>query len=109
MSNWTALADCPIKAGKETFGCEVEYVCKGGSPTATFDCISFDSAFDVVDVEGDVEVSTTAPVIDIRLADLPQDPQLEDRVTIETVEYAVEEMQPGGHCSMKLRLSETGV
>ena len=66
----------------------------------------FDSAFVAVETGGEVPVSTVAPVLLVRLADLPADPEQGDAVTVGGGDYEVADVQPDSSGTVRLRLMQ---
>jgi hypothetical protein len=103
VAAWEDLADLANVAVRDAFGEEVVYTPVGGSPVAL--TAPFDAAHEVLEVGGEVPVSTVRPVLDVRLADLPAAPQKKDEVRVRGVDYVVDIVQPGGHGTAKLVLT----
>ena len=106
------LADLPEVATRDTFGAGhvVTYAPPGGSATALDPPPVFDSAYEVVDLVGDVPVSATAPVVDVRTADLPGGVEAVQGgvFVIDGVSYEVVDKQHSGQrLSIKYRLVKT--
>jgi hypothetical protein len=82
------------------FGRPVEYRPEGGSDTFVLRAV-FDESWTEVDprtgrdADG-VAVSTTAPALHVRLADLPAKPGQGDGVTIDGRDYEVVDVRPDG-------------
>ena len=102
---WDRLADLANLATRRTVGEPLTYTpFATGTPVAIV--APFDEAFAIVDLQGDVPVQSTAPAIDVRLADLALAPACEDRVRRASTGklYEVITVQPGGAGTARLVL-----
>jgi len=88
------LADLANVAARDTFGQSVSY-----TPAATGIAESitapFDAAHEVMSLDAEQPISSTAPVIDVRLADLSVAPAQGDLCTVGGTDYEVTDVQPG--------------
>lgn len=101
---WPGLADLCNLATRRTFGEALTYTPDGGQAVALV--APFDEAFAIVEMRGEVPVASTAPAIDVRLADLAAEPAQGDTVrrTSTGKLYEVATVQPGGNGTARLVL-----
>lgn len=102
MDFWAQARDAAIKAGIATFGEAVEYHPQLSMPLEIK--AIFDAAFVPVDPDTGVPVGSAVPMIDLRLADLPQLPSPGDRCFVRGDCYRVVTYQPDGQGAAKLLL-----
>lgn len=97
---WDTLADRAIVASRDQFGVSVEY------PTGSGHIIRapFDDAHTRTQIVDGLPVTTTAPVIDVRLADLANPPAQGDRITVAGRAAEVRDVWPSGRGCCKLPL-----
>jgi hypothetical protein len=91
------LAAAANRAVRQTFG-ETATVA-GTSCRAVFD-----QAHQLVELSGDVPVTTTRPVLDVVLADLPAVPTIGAAVIVDGTTYEIRDVQPDGQGMAKLTL-----
>lgn len=96
------MADSIIRRGLTVFGQDIEYHQPLRLPVALR--AIFDAAYQEVDPQTGVSIGSTAPAIDIRLADLPEPPSPGDRVCIKGDFFRVMAFQPDGQGAAKLLL-----
>ena len=83
-----------------------------GEIAATLTCISFDPAHEQIEMQAEMPVATTRPVLDVQISDFVAEwgagvgPKQGDLVTIDAVAYEVTDVQPDGHGASKLVLVE---
>lgn len=81
-SGWNTLTNAHLRTVQEHFGETVWYK-PLAHPGFSLEA-HFDEAYQSVDVQGEVEVVSTSPVLDVMLEDLPVPPAQGDRVTVGT-------------------------
>lgn len=64
----------------------------------------FDAAHELVDTGGEFPVSTTAPVLGIRLSEFTVVPEMGNEVVIDGANYRIDDVQPDGQGGAKLML-----
>jgi len=69
----------------------------------------FDAAHELVDLGGEAAVTTTGPVLSIRLSDFDVAPQQDNEVTIDGTLYRIYDVQPDGQAGAKLLLKSRKV
>lgn len=69
----------------------------------------FDEAFERVELDSGVAVASVAPMILIRIADLPSEPRKGDRLYVRGNEYEVKFSRPDGNGAAELDLEYIGV
>jgi hypothetical protein len=99
---WSTLSDLANKAVRTGFGRSVTYTSMLGVVTSL--TAVFDSAYQVVELHGEVPVSGTQPVLTVRLADLPTAPLAGDQVQVGTAVYKVADVRLDGEGGAKLFL-----
>lgn len=68
----------------------------------------WNGAAELIDVGNEARMSGTAPILDIRLSDLPATPEDGDRVEVLGRNFRVIDAQPDGHGMVRLILKERG-
>jgi hypothetical protein len=86
--DWKKMQDMMHKTTLTTFGEEVTYVPRTGSPYTIANAI-FDENYLAVDPNTGVTVQSDSPILRVRLDDMQSQPQPGDRVTIRAIEYRV--------------------
>ena len=102
MSNWPAIRELPNLAARETFGVPVVYTSQG-LPAATLAAV-FDRAATIITTDGEVEVTATQPILDLRLADLSVAPKQGDTLNVDGDDWLVAKVEPDGQGGAKLWL-----
>ncbi len=102
--DWDALV---LRPAMDIFGEPVLYTPTAGEPITITGV--FDEAYTVVEEMDSRPVSSTYPVLGVRLAVFPVPPQAGDRLTIVAKNdlYTVREVRPDGHGAAKLLLNWT--
>lgn len=93
--NWRSHTDRIISAVTKTFGDEMTFSPKGGTPVQINGV--FDFEHEAVDPETQAIISVQQPVVTVRIADLPREPKRGDRFVIKSVSYDVRDVRPDGH------------
>lgn len=104
MSFASAIA-AAAPALKSTFGQAMTYTAPGGEAQSVR--AVFDAAHQVVNLDGEVPVSGTQPVLDVWLADLDPTPVRNGIVVVAGTSYRVSDVQPDGNGWAKLILVRT--
>jgi hypothetical protein len=104
--SWAALADRVNVAARDVFAEAVTYTPAGGSAVALN--TPFDAAWEEVVIQDGVPVSAVAPMLSVRLADLPAAPRQGDTFTARGASYRVKVVKPDGHGWAKLTAQQTG-
>lgn len=92
---WGDLAELVNVSIRDVFGVAVTYTPAAGSPQSI--TAIFDAAGTTVDVSAGVPVQTTAPMLDMRDADLATTAAQGDTVTIGATTYEVAHVEPDGN------------
>lgn len=100
--SFKSLATKIQKICRNSLGLEVAYT-PTGQPEVTITGI-WDGNFREVNMEAGLEVISDSPALDIVIADLVQEPQEGDAVTIEGVDFEVKEVHKDGQGMAKLML-----
>lgn len=79
----------------------IVYTCAGQSPV-TIDAV-FDEAYQVVDLATG-ELASLGPMLGVRLSDLPAAPRAHDTLTVDAVEYKVNDVQRDSEGGARLLL-----
>ncbi len=104
---WDRMADLTNRATRRTFGRPVVYTHTSAPAAPVAITAIFDKAHQVVTWGEDGQpISTTRPMLDVRLADLAERPRKGDGVVIDGITYQVSDVQPGGHGTSQLMLVE---
>lgn len=98
--SWDDLDDLTIDAVLSTFGAPLPATLSfvGESPVAR--TVIFENAYELVETQDGLPISTTRPVAFIRLADCPRAPQRGDGLTINAVVYKVIDVQTKGRAAL---------
>jgi len=101
---WAAALDRMITVVRDTFPAAVVYQREGGG-TASFLAV-FDTAHATLEMDADsgAQVSTTRPMLTMRLADIAFEPHVRDTLTVEGEDYEVVDVQPDGSGMARLVL-----
>lgn len=102
MPGWDDLAAMVGSAARDAFATTVLYRPEGGAPIAI--AAIFHAEHAEAGLAGGVPVATTAPVLDVLLADLPVEPEEGDTLTIAGSDYRVVDIRPDGMGGAKLLL-----
>ena len=101
------LAGLALGSCLDVLGRPVEYRPAGGAAFVARGI--FTAAHEVVRLmDGDAPVSSTAPVLGVRLADFAAPPEAGDVVVVGGREYRVEDVQPDGEGGARLVLHGAG-
>jgi len=98
--DWLVLADKAIVGTRECLG---ETVLYGDAEIRA----EFDDNFHLVELVGDVDVTSTAPVLGVRLADLPSAPKAGDTYLVRGQWYEVVDVRLDGSGAAHLFSVET--
>ena len=90
-----------------TFGEPVVFHLEGQPEALTRRAI-FTAMHQDVDTRSGVPVSSTQPMLEVRLVDLPALPTQGDAVTVQGALYLIVDVQPDGHGFLKLMLHKGG-
>lgn len=94
--------DAVNTATRNIFGSEVEYrPASGGAVELT---AVFDEAYLTVQIQDGVEIASSRPVLDVRLADLDAAPAPDDELTVDGRNWRVVEIDADGRGAAKLWL-----
>lgn len=104
--SWLDEADALIAEAMESFGEAVAFEAPVMvDPATPFGGRGkFDAAHEAVDVGGEAGVSSTTPVLTVRLADFVTAPRDGSRLTVRGERYEVYDPQPDGQGGVKLLL-----
>ena len=102
MPGWDDLAAVVGGAARDAFGTTVLYRPQVGDPV-TITAI-FHAEHAEAGLAGGVPVTTTAPVLDVLLADLPAEPEECDTLTVTGTDYRVVDIRTDGMGGAKLIL-----
>lgn len=100
---WADYADLANVAGRGIFGVAVTYTPQGQAAQSI--TAIFDNAHEAVEVQAGVPVSSTRPVLNVRLSDLSVTPRIGDTVVVGGTTYEVMDYQPTGNGDARLLLS----
>lgn len=103
---WGALADLANVAVRDTFGATVTYEPVGGGTHALV--APFDRTHVDVQLSTEVGVTSTRPMLELRLADLAVEPQEGDQFVAGGERYQVEEVRLDGRGGAKLYSTVVG-
>ena len=105
--DWDNYAAVNNQAVGAIYGTPIILAPGGGAPALTFDSISFDACFEVVEMLDGVPVSSQRPMADIRLSDIdPVVPALGMALAIKGVSYTIADIQKDGRGAARLYLTE---
>lgn len=111
MSEWTNLAPLMNTDVETVFADNVLYFPVVGKPVTVL--AHFDEAFEIVDVDAEVPVTTTVPILDIILSRLSFMPRQDDEIHIGVGDaaqvYKVTDVQIDGVGGAKLLLVKQNV
>ena len=102
MPGWDDLAVVVGGAARDAFGTTVLYRPQVGDPV-TITAI-FHAEHAEAGLAGGVPVTTTAPVLDVLLADLPAEPEEGDTLTVTGTDHRVVDIRTDGMGGAKLIL-----
>ena len=102
MPGWDDLAAMVGGAARDAFGTTVLYRPHGGDPVTI--AAIFHAEHAEAGLAGGVPVTTTAPVLDVLLADLPVEPEEGDTLTVAGSDYRVVDIRTDGMGVAKLIL-----
>lgn len=100
---WSDYADLANKGTRDLFGVAVTYTPQGQAAQSI--TAIFDKAHEAVEVRAGVPVTTTRPMLDVRLADIAVAPRIGDTAVVDSTTYRVMEYQPTGNGCANLWLS----
>lgn len=104
--SWLDEADGLIAEAMEAFGEAVTFewpvVVVAGTPFGGRG--KFDAAHEAVDLSGEAAISSTAPVLTVRLADFTVAPVEKNRLTVRGERFEIYDPQPDGQGGLKLML-----
>ncbi|WP_366655347.1 head-tail joining protein [Fodinicurvata sp. EGI_FJ10296] len=104
MSRWAGTVDVAMDAVLAAFGDPVAYRPAGDADQAVEIEGVFDEAHQAVDPGTGVPISTTAPALTVRVADLPRPPVAGDALTVDGRDWLVMDVQPDGAGNSLLKL-----
>jgi hypothetical protein len=102
MSGWDDLAAMAGAAARDTFGTTVLYRPQVGDPVTIVAIFHAEHA--EAGLAGGVPVTTTAPLLDVLLTDLPVEPEEGDTLTVAGSDYRVVDIRTDGMGGAKLIL-----
>ena len=102
MPGWDDLAAMVGGAARDAFATTVLYRLEGGAPITI--AAIFHAEHAEAGLAGGVPVTTTAPVLDVLLADLAGEPEEGDSVTLAGCDYRVVDIRGDGMGGAKLIL-----
>ncbi len=102
MTGWDDLAVMVGGAARDAFATTVLYRPEGGAPITI--AAIFHAEHAEAGLAGGVTVTTTAPVLDVLLADLPVEPEEGDTLTVAGSDYRVVDIRTDGMGGAKLLL-----
>ena len=102
MPGWDDLAAMVGAAARDAFGTTVLYRPHGGDPVTI--AAIFHAEHAEAGLAGGVPVTTTAPVLDLLLADLAVEPEEGDTLTVDDNDYRVVDVRADGMGGAKLIL-----
>lgn len=102
MTGWDDLAVMVGGAARDAFATTVLYRPEGGAPITI--AAIFHAEHAEAGLAGGVPVTTTAPVLDVLLADLPVEPEEGDTLTVSGTDYRVVDIRSDGMGGAKLLL-----
>ena len=102
MPGWEDLAAMVGGAARDAFATTVLYRPEGGAPIAI--AAIFHAEHAEAGLAGGVPVTTTAPVLDLLLADLAVEPEEGDTLTVDDNDYRVVDVRADGMGGAKLIL-----
>jgi len=95
--NWSSVANRMLGVAVRTFSEPgVYWLTDGVEPGVALLQAVFDTAHIEVDPDTGAPVSSTNPVLGVRLADLPNEPTSRDRVRARGQLYRISDVQPDG-------------
>lgn len=103
MIDWDSLVIAPLMAA---FGQPVLYQPVGGT-AFTINGVYDEAYRDVQAISDSAEISTTMPVVGVRVADFPSPPKRGDKLVIVATsdQFIVKDVRPDGHGEAKLMLN----
>lgn len=116
MRGFDELVGRAMRASEQAFGRDVTFI-YGGSD-GPHDPVTRRAVFDAAHKEltraggqgtEGPDVNTVAPIVDVRLSDLPWTPDEGDTVTVDGAVYTVSEAEPDGAGTMRLFLRKGGL
>ena len=102
MPGWEDLAAMVGGAARDAFATTVLYRPQVGDPVTI--AAIFHAEHAEAGLAGGVPVTTTAPVLDVLLADLPAEPEEGDTLTVTGTDYRVVDIRTDGMGGAKLIL-----
>ncbi len=107
MADFDELASCVVDAAKDCLGCDVTYLPKSGGQYKIRGI--FDNTFEQVDPDTEIVIASNAPMLDIKLSDIPVKPEQGDHVIVKgNQKYRVVDSQEDGIVAAKLILHKVG-
>lgn len=112
---WASMANRMLGVAVRTFSepsaevdpaAAVYWLADGVEPGTALAQAVFDSAHVAVDPETGAPVSSTSPVLGVRLSDLPNEPTNRDRIRARGVLYRISDVQPDGVAGVTLILKK---
>jgi hypothetical protein len=96
VTGWATLADRAIKGTRAAFGAAVSYT-PASTGVAESITAPFDAQYQRVEMQGELPVTATRPMLGLRLADLLARPAQGDRFVVGGLTYEVTDIQDDGH------------
>ncbi len=108
MSIWADSLSAATEIVRDTFPTAVSYTAAAGGGAQAITGV-YDEAHEAVELDGEVAVSTTRPMFEVRIADLAAPPAQGDTFTVTASgrTFRVSDDQPDGSGNVKLYLLET--
>ena len=105
--DWDNYAAVNNQAVGAIYGTPIILAPGGVVPPITFDSISFDADYEVVEMLDGVPVSSQRPMAEIRLSDIaPVVPVREMALAIKGISYTISDIQLDGRGAARLYLTE---
>lgn len=102
MNFFNKLTDSILKTSQKAFG-ETVVITFADETSETVNGI-FENDHLEVD-QGGVMISTSQPILDLRLADLSQEPNIDDLITARDLSYRIDDVRKDGRGSVSLILT----
>jgi hypothetical protein len=96
--SWDDLDDLTIDSVLGIMGVPATLSFVGESPVGR--TVIFENAYELVETQDGLPISTTRPVAFVRLADCPRAPQRGDGVTVASGSFTILDVQPKGRAAL---------
>jgi hypothetical protein len=103
-ADWSNAVDGLLAACRDLFGVPVVYTPTGMPPVTITAIVDITPEISAISATG-IPISTAQSTLSVRLADLPQEPQQGDLVTIAGESFQVIDYQPDGLGGAKLHFN----